>query len=169
VISTSNRGLLLFVLILSGIIWLAVSSVTANAVHVFAKSSFSLLPFGSVSIGLLTVAVIWSLSVVYLITVTSFIPKKSAVLSACTIIAWVITLLVFTALEDEFLREAGAAAVFVWMLEIAVAFMLVHRANGPPLPNPHVQDGLVLAIIALAWITLTKSILLCVFPGVDIR
>jgi len=75
-----RRSGLFLALLLSGGLWLGISSVVAGAVHVFAKSDFSLRPFGSVSVGVLVCSIAWSLLVGYFLNAKILFELKALVL-----------------------------------------------------------------------------------------
>ena len=166
---SSNRWLLLPTLMLSGVLWLGISSVTANAVHVLAKSNFALRPFGSVSAWLVASAIIWPLIASHLLKTVHFITAKRLFLGVCAVLAWTGVLVVLTAVGDEVLGKLGGAAIAVWILEVAMAFFLLRVITQPLLSNLDLQGVLVGTVAALASLTMAKGVLLCIFPGVEIR
>ena len=168
-ITPSNRWLWLFALALSGVLWLGISSVTANAVHVLVKSNFALRPFGSVSVWLLASSTIWPLFVGYMLSTTTVVTGRSLALGICVVVAWAVALVVLTAIGDEFLGRLGVAAIAAWVLEITIALLLLRLTSQPLLSDLSLQNGLVGVVATLAWLTAAKALVLCLSPGVTIR
>ena len=166
---TSNRWLLLAVLLVSGALWLAVESVTANAVHVLAKENFSWYGFGSVSIWLIVACFIWLIFASYLLTVKAQLTAKNQALGLCAVAIWVGALLVLTGLGDQWLGGLGVAGLVIWFIEIAVAVLLVAYLFRQSLPFFGLKSLPWLVVMALIWLTVTKVAFLCLSPGVSIR
>jgi hypothetical protein len=166
---TSNRLILLAVLLFSGALWLAVSSVTANAVHVLAKENFSWHGFGSVSIWLIVACFAWLIFASYLLTVNAQLTAKNQALGLCAIAIWVGALLALTGLGDQWLGGLGIAGLGIWFIEIAVAVLLVAYLFRQSLPFLGLEGMSWLAVMALIWLTATKTAFLCLSPGVSIR
>lgn len=165
----SNRWLLLLLLVLSAVLWLGISSVTANAVHVLAKSNFALRPFGTVSVWLLASAIIWSLVISFALSVSPPLTAKSIVLGAGVVAVWAVALVALTAVGDEALGHLGGGAIVVWVFEIVVAGLLMRMTCPLLLTDLGLQSVLLGAIASLVWLTLAKAALLCASPGVVIR
>lgn len=166
---TSNRWLLLVALLLSCTLWLAVSSVMANAVHVLAKENFSWRAFGSISIWLIAASFACLMFASYVLTVNAQLTAKSQALGLCAVAMWIGVLLVLTALGDQWLGGLGVASLIVWCIEIAVAVCLVAYLFRQSLSFFDLQSQVWLVVMALIWLTATKAALLCLSPGVSIR
>lgn len=168
-IFTSNRWLLLVALLISGALWLAVSSVMANVVHVFAKQNFSWRSFGSVSIWLIAASFVCLMVSGYLLIANKKLPATSQAVALCAVATWVGLLLVLTALGDQWLGNLGIAGLIVWLIEIAVAVFLVANLCRQSPPFIDLQSQVLLIVITLVWLTAAKAAFLCLSPGVSIR
>lgn len=168
-VASSNRWLVLPALVLSVILWLAVSSVTANAVHVLAKSNFSFRSYGSVSVWLVAGALSWSLIIGYLLLLATSVTAKNLIWGACAVGFWSVFLILLTAVGDEFLGSLDRAAIIVWLLEIAGALLLVRATSR--LTSADIGPHTVLwdMLATLTWLIAAKALLLCLSPGVVIR
>lgn len=160
-LSISNRWFFLTALLISGVLWVVVGSVFANAVHILAKSNYSWPGFGSMSIWLIAIGLAWLLVVSYmLVVVKAGLTVKSLATSFCMVSIWVALLGALTALGDEMLGKLGAAAIIVWVVEFAVALFLVNQFSHLSLPFPVMQKGLGLTTVTLTWLMTAKILLL---------
>lgn len=166
---TSNRWPLLAALLVSSALWLAVSSVMGNEVHILAKENFSWYRFGQVSVWLIVASFAWLMFISYVLTVNVQLTAKSQALGQCAVGVWVGILLVLSAFGDEWLGSLGAAALIFSVLEIAVAVFLVAYLFRQSLSFSDLQSQAWLVVMALIWLTATKATLLCLSPGVTIR
>jgi hypothetical protein len=166
---TSNRWLIPIALLVSGALWLAVSSVTANAVHVLAKDGFSWRAFGSVSIWLVATSLAWVIFASYVLSVNSQLPARDQFLGLCTVTIWVGVLLVSTAFGDQFLGGLGGIGLAVWVVEIAGAALLVAYFFRQSVPFVDLQKQALLIAVTLIWLTAAKTAFLCLSPGISIR
>ena len=166
---SSNRWFLLAALLVSGFVWLAVSSVMGNAIHILAKDGFTWYKFGSVSIWTIVVSFTWLMFVSYVFTVSLKLPVKNQGLSLCALLMWVGVLEVLAALGDEWLGSLGAAAIIFSLIEIALAVLIVRYLFRQSLPFVNWQNQAWLVIMTLVWLTATKAAFLCLSPGVSIR
>lgn len=168
--SMARQWIIPAALFASGVIWLGVSSVTANAVHVLAKSNFALLrPYGSVSAWLLASAIGWPLLVGYALSVSATLPTKGIALSICAVAAWCVFLVGLTAVGDGVLISLGSGAVVIWLAEIAVAVLLMRATNPQLLSRLSWQGVLIASIAAFAWLSFAKALLLGLSPGVSVK
>lgn len=161
-----RRSGLFLALLLSGGLWLGISSVVAGAVHVFAKSDFSLRPFGSVSVGVLVCSIAWSLLVGYFLNAKILFELKALVLGAVLINAWVIALIALTCVADEILGRLGAAAIVIWIFEFTIAFLIFRLVNHSRLSDTGPRNFMVSMMATFAGLILAKALLLCLTPGV---
>ena len=168
-ILSSNRWFLLAALLVSGALWLAVSSVMGNAVHILAKENFSWYRFGQVSIWLIAASFAWLMFISYVLSMNLQLPAKSQALGLCAVGVWVGVLLVLSAFGDEWLGSLGAAALIFSVIEIVVAVFLVAYLFRQSLPFIDLQNKALLVVMALIWLTATKAMFLCLSPGVSIR
>jgi hypothetical protein len=166
---TSKRLSLLAALLLSGALWLAVSSVTANAVHTLAKENFSWHGFGSVSIWLIVVCFAWLICASYLLAVNMQLTAKNQAIGICVVTIWIGILLVLTGLGDQWLGRLGAAALVVWFIEIAVAALLVIYLFRQSRSFFSLEGISWFAVMALIWLTAAKMAFLLLSPGISIR
>jgi hypothetical protein len=164
----SNRWFLLIALLVAGALWLAVASVFSNAVHTLWKSSYSWRGFGSVSMWLVALGLVWLFIVGYALRVEAWIPTRNLVLSICIVLAWIMLLAVLTALASEMLIKIGAAAIIVWVIEFVVALFLMNQFGQTSLPFHGIKNDLALVMVTLTWSMAAKVILLCLSPGVTI-
>lgn len=164
----SSRWLAVAALLVSGALWLAISSTAANAVHVLAKGNFSWSGFGSVSAWLLVACLLWAGIVGYVLTTNGAVSGKAFGLGMCAVLMWVLLLSVLTALGDEWFSSLKAASLLVWVVEVVVTALLVaylHR-QWPALPN---LQGLWLGVVSLTLLIGAKALLLGVVPGIAVR
>ena len=165
----SSRWLLVAAFLVSSALWLGVSSIFANAVHIFWKSNYSWAGFGSVSIWTIVVALGWLLIVGYVLQAESWITTKNMTLSICIVAIWIVLLAVLTAWGYEMLVELGAAAILVWVIEFVVALLLVNYFARMSLPFFGIQNSAVFVTVTLTWLMAAKVMLLCLSPGVTLR
>ena len=163
--SSLARWSLLPILLISIAIWIGVSSIAANAAHVWAKSNFAFNAFGTVSIQVVLVAIGWAAAVgVWIILVARIAPRVLAhdVLAAAV---WSAGLMVLWALGDEWLTGLGPWAVAVLAAELAVAAFWVMRSVAP---RPFWQSAQRMAVVC-AWLAAAKVVILVIAPGVAVR
>lgn len=169
----SNIWVFLLAVALSAVLWLGISSVTSNAVHVLAKSNFVVNTYGQVSVVMLAASIAWPLIVCLALSIWLPLTFKSTIVGFLSVSAWVVVLLSLTALGADFLSTLGRGAVNVWIfavsywiLEIGIAMLLLHVTSQPLLSDFNLQSILVGTIVALAWLTLAKAAFLCLSLGV---
>lgn len=168
-LNTSNRWFPILVLLMSGALWLAVSSVFANATHILAKSNFIFVGFGSVSIWLLAASFVWLVIVTYALSVNTEISPWNVAIGFGQVSAWVLILATLTTAGDELLGKLGGVAVIIWLIEVAVARFILSRASELSLPFTGILNDLWPFAVTLTWIMGIKILLLCLSPGVTIR
>ncbi len=169
---TSNRWLLLIALLLSGALWLAISSVMGNAIHTLAKESFTWYRFGSVSIGLILICLIWVIFVSCILWANGQFTAQNQFLSLCCVTVWMGLLLVLLAYGDPWIDSFGTSVIFgllFWIIEIAGAALLVAHFFRQSVPFMDLQSKALLVAVTLTWLTAAKAALLCLSPGVSIR
>jgi hypothetical protein len=163
--SSLARWSLLPILLISIAIWIGVSSISANAAHVWAKSNFAFSTFGTISIEVVLIAIGWAAAMgVWIILVARIAPRVLAhdVLAAAV---WSASLLALCALGDEWLTGLGPWAVAVLVAELAVAAFLVTSAVAP---RPFWQSAQRMAVVC-AWLAAAKAVILVIAPGVAVR
>jgi len=163
-----SRWFIVAALVMSGALWLAISSTAANAVHVFAKGNYSWTGFGSVSAWLLVVCLLWAAMVGFLLTSNGVVSGKTFGLGMCGALVWVMLLSVLTALGDEWLAGLKAASLLVWVAEVMVAAILVMYLQRQEAAPPTLQ-GPWLGVVALTLLVGAKALLLGVLPGLAVR
>lgn len=122
---TSNRILLLVSLLTACTLWLAVSSVVANAVHIFAKENFSWNTFGYVSFSLILINLVFLIFISYVLALNTPHTLKRQCCSFFAVAMWCGFLLILTVLLDKWLVEFIVAGIFVWLIEIVAAVSLL--------------------------------------------
>ncbi len=170
-LSSSNRWITGFVLLLSVILWLGMSSVMSNSLHDLAKTTltFQIPVFGSVSIWLVVGGMVWSLIVSYWLVIVTLVPVRKLALSAGSTATWGVTVVVLIYLGDTFLSKLGALAVVVWLVEISVALLLVYKTSKLTLSEIGVDIVLWGMVAVFVWLTAIKALLLILSPGVIIH
>lgn len=170
--SPSHRWLLLLALVISGILWLAVSSVTANAVHILAKDNFTWYKFGSASIELIVINLVWALFAGYSLSANAQLSARVQFLSLCAVTVWTGSLLSLLGVGDPWIDSVGASIVFgllFWIIEIAGAAVLVAHFFRRSVPFVGLQNQAFLIAITLTWLIAAKTAFLCLCPGISIR
>ncbi|MET4698672.1 hypothetical protein ABIE65_001694 [Constrictibacter sp. MBR-5] len=164
----SSRVLVFAALLVSTGLWLAISSIAANAVHVFAKGNYAWNGFGSISAWSLAACSLWTLTVGYVLTKSDIVSGKTFWLGICAVLGWVLLLSVLAVLGDEWLAGLKAVSSLVWAAEVAGAALLVrylHR-HGSELPA---LQGLWLGVVSLTLLVGAKALFLGLVPGVTVR
>ena len=153
------------ILSISFAIWLGVSSITANALHVLAKSGYAFNTFGSVSVGVVVVAIGCALALsAWLIATTNF-ASRDLMVNALIVVIWALIALAASALGDEFLNGLGWLAILAWVVEVAVATALSWRLF-PCVTLWQKAQG---AAIVCAWLAAVKALFLVASPGVVVH
>lgn len=164
--STVRWGSLLAVLV-SIAIWLGVSSIAANAMHILAKSNYEFRAFGSISGGVVAVAIGWAIAMsAWMNTGTGIATAKAHAIGLLVTAVWVIMLLILSALWDELLTGVGVWAVVVWVVELIVAAVLVPRLFAP---SDTFGDRLQRVATVCAWLAAMKALILLFSPGISVR
>ena len=172
--TTLWRWLVWPVSIISVILWLGVSVVTADAVHTLAKSNFDFArSFGSVSSTALVSALIWPLVVGIWAGISTSISMKNFAFGGCAVVVWVVGLTVVTAIGIDLLWSFRKVLIFVgllaWGLEVVVAVWLLRLTTQPPSFGVGLQGVLSSLAVALACLIAAKAAFLWLAPGVSIR
>ncbi len=169
---TSNRWFIFAALLFSSALFLAVSSVIGNSVHILSKNNFVWYRFGSVSIELIVSSLFWTILVGCIFSVNIQISARNQLLSLCAVAAWTGLLLVFLAYSDAWITSWGVSVIFgvlYWVIEIAGAALLIAYIFRQSLSFIDLQSQALLVVMALIWLTATKAMFLCLSPGVSIR
>ena len=170
--SFSRRWLPLLVFLISAALWLAISSVTANAVHILSKNSFTWHKFGSTSIELVVTSLVWVVFSGYSLLVNAQLSARTQFLSLCAVTIWTGSLLGLLAFGDPWIDSVGASIVFgllFWIIEIAGAAVLVAHFFRRSVPFVGLQNQALLIAITLTWLIAAKTAFLCLCPGISIR
>lgn len=164
-----NRWMLLASLAIAAALWLSLSSVAANAAHVFAKGNFSWRGYGSISVWPVAAGLLWVATVYYVATTRGALGTKGLLLGWGTVFAWVALLLFLTVIADPWLGQIKAASLLVWMVELAgvVVILSVVQRYWPPIAG--VQGWLPVSVLALTLATGAKALLFCLLPGMTVR
>ena len=163
-----NRSLGVAALLISAGLWLGISSIEANAVHIFAKGNYAWSGFGSVSGWSLAACLLWTVAVVHALTKNDVIRGKTLGLGMCAVLGWVLLLSVLTTLHDEWLADLKAASSLVWVSEFAIAALLIRHLHRQESESPALQ-GLWLGVLSLTLLLGAKALLLGLAPGVTVR
>jgi hypothetical protein len=158
-----------FVLLVVFALWLAISSVEANAIHTFAKNGYVWSTFGSVSFSLLIFCSVVLALTSYLLYRVWKINLSLQAITFCFVVTWILMLAVFTIVGDEILNKSAIVGGFIWVLEIIVVFgATVFLTKNFWLLK---TSGNTLVILSLAFVyaSSAKAILLAIFPGVSVR
>ena len=167
-LTLSSRWLVLVALLVSTALWLAISSSAANAMHILAKGTFSLRGLGSVSIWLLVACLLWTSALAYLLEANGVVSGKTYGLSMFVMLLWVLVLSAFTGIADEWLAGLKAVSLLVWAVEVAVAILLVLYLH-QYWPGSVKNNGLWLAVVAIALLVGAKALFLGVLLGVTVK
>lgn len=170
----AGRWLVWPALLLSGILWLGMSVVASDAVHILVKSNFDFArSFGSVSAKSLASALVWPVVVGCWLGMSTPVGAKSLALSACVVSIWAVGVTVLTAVGIDLSWSHRWAVVALsiasLVLEVAVAAWLLHWVVQPLSFASGVPGTILNITVALAWLMATKAILLFCSPGVVIR
>lgn len=165
----SSRWLPLVALLISSMLWLAVSSVMANSVHLLAKANFTWRAFGSVSVWLVALNLAWLVFVSYALMTNTQLCGKSVIWELFAVAVWVVTLLALAAFGDAWIGSLGVLAVVVWVIEIGVAYLFISQINQQSLPFSGLLSGAWLLVMTLTWLSAIKALFLCLSPGVALR
>jgi hypothetical protein len=166
IVSRKSRWMLLPALLISAVLWLGLSSVIANAIHVLAKGNFAFGSFGSISAMFLAAAFGWTMLIGYWVNVEGDIEPKILMRGACAIAIWLCVLIAFTAVADDFLVRLGRDAISVWVAELTVAMVLFIRVTKAPLSFWRLLQCVLVVLVCL---TAVKALLLLMSPGIAIR
>ena len=170
-----NRLLLWPALGISIFLWLGMSSVFANAIHVLVKANFS--PsgaFGSISLWWLLLAISWPFIAGYVLSAAMAISFRNLIRGACAVGLWVIFMAISISLAERFLEnlnymEVMVCSVTIVIVEVSLAFFLVKSTSR--LGNEANSFYVILSqtTAAFVWLMAAKALLLCLSPGVSIR
>lgn len=164
----SNRWVVVAALLVSGALWLAISSSAANAVHVLAKGNFTWNGFGSVSVWLLFACLLWAGIVGNVVSINGTLSARAFGICACIVVIWVLLLSVVTALGDEWFASLKAASLLVWVVEVMVAVLLVMYLDRQWPALPSIQWPW-LCVVSLSLLVGAKALLLSVLPGMAVQ
>jgi hypothetical protein len=157
--------------LVSLVLWLAVSSVLANAMHSLATTDFAMRPFGSVSAWLSVSGAVWCCVGALIVVRSDPGPIRRVLISALLVGGWALALLVFSGFADEPLNRLGPLALGLWLLELAGAYWIaahVMRADhvGGADAKVLIADRVFLSVTALL---AAKVLVVWLCPGISIR
>jgi hypothetical protein len=164
-----NRWKLAAALLISSALWLVVSSVTANAVHSFAKNDFILQSLGSISIVLAVTSLAWTVFASCTFLTGIKIGLRKQFLALCFVAIWVGMLIVISAVSDQILGDMGMAAMAVWIVEFVFAVLLISYFYSHSLPFAGSHKRVFSMVIAFTWLAALKTVFLCLSPGILIK
>lgn len=163
-----TRILLVVLLLISIVQWISISSIVSSAIHIFAKSNFSVEIFGSVSRWFINVSFAWLFFMSFLIFWKGNFSKKRFVPGLFFILVWESVVAISMALGANVLSYLGGWGVLVWALELIVAAYFVHVTLFF-IEDKFKNYGLILLLSTLTLTMAAKLLFLCLSPGVVIR
>lgn len=150
-------------------LWLGISSVTADAVHVLAKSDFRWSAFGSVSIRVLALGAGWALLSSLLLFWTAPRPPRVVRITAFAVVACGIVSMTGAGLADALLVRMGIAAIGLWVIEVAAGFCVAWLICRFSTKNDGAYSLLWATVATFAWLMSAKILFLLLAPGISIR
>lgn len=164
-----NRFLIATLLLVSAVIWLATSSVFANALHILAKSDYAWYAFGSISVWLSLIGATWFLIIGFAGIFRKLFNMKEMLSSLFAVSILVVMFAVVTTLTDQMLGSIGIAAILIWVFEISMGLVLVNIFTNPSKKFTRIERQANLAAVAMSWQVAIKILVLWVSPGISIR
>lgn len=157
--------------LISVIVWLGISSLADEAVFQLVKTNFDFLrTFSSVSIGSISVAVAYVAAVCVSLFLSKSINVRCLVQSVTALAIWLLCLNVLSSIlmyQLWNLRLAFGILIVGWFFEVTISIQLVRLIfKRCSFVDP---SFLICVTVAFAWLTLVKTVMLCLTPRVSIR